>query len=291
MSNILKLGLPKGSLQNSTISLFAKAGFKISVQSRSYFPVCDDSEIECMLIRAQEMARYVENGILDIGLTGKDWIAENNADVKEICELVYAKQSSRPVRWVLAAPNNSNINSVKDLQGKKIATEAVEMTRNYLKKHNVTAEVEFSWGATEVKPPNLVDAIVEVTETGSSLRANNLKIIDTVMESTPRLIMNKEAFNDKWKKNKTDRIAMLLIGAMAAENKVGIMFNLRADKLDEVLKKVPALESPTVSHLYEKGWVAVTTIIDENVVRNLIPELKISGAVGIVEYPLNKVIY
>lgn len=291
MNKILKLGIPKGSLQESTIKLFAKAGYKMSVQSRSYFPICDDEELTCMLIRAQEMARYVENGILDLGMTGIDWIVENNSDVVEICELVYAKQSSRPVRWVLAVPNDSNIKSVKDLEGKSIATEAVGMTQNYLKKNGVNAKVEFSWGATEVKPPHLVDAIVEITETGSSLKANNLKIIDTVMVSTPRLIMNKEAYKDDWKKKKAERIALLLKGAMAAENKVGLMFNIKETDLKNILLKIPALESPTISSLYEEGWAAVNTIIEESIVRKLIPELKDAGAVGIVEYPLNKVIY
>ncbi|MEW5694131.1 MAG: ATP phosphoribosyltransferase [Candidatus Hydrogenedentota bacterium] len=291
MQRVLKLGIPAGSLQEATIKLFEKAGYKIAVQSRSYFPVSDDDELECMLIRAQEMARYIEAGVLDAGITGIDWIIESKARVKEICELVYAKQSSRPVCWVLAVPQESRFKSVKDLEGKRIATEAVEMSREYLKKNGVNAIVEFSFGATEVKPPYLADAIIEVTETGSSLKANNLKVIDTVMISTPRLIMNEQAYKDKWKRKKIESIAVLLKGAINAENKVGLMFNIQEKYLKKVISKVPALESPTISSLSEEGWYAVNTVIDEKIVRKLIPELKEAGAMGIVEYPLNKVIY
>lgn len=289
-NNKLRIGIPAGSLQDSTIRLFEKAGWKITVQSRSYFPVADDDELECMLIRAQEMARYVENGILDAGLTGYDWIVENKADVVEICELVYSKQSSKPVKWVLAVPEDSDIQDVKGLEGKRIATEAVEMTKEYLKKNGVTASVEFSWGATEVKPPYLADAIVEVTETGSSLRANHLKIIDTIMVSTTRLIMNKEAYKDSAKLKKIEKISLLLRGAINAESKVGLMFNISESNLEKIMRTIPAIESPTISSLHEKEWVAVNIVVDESIVRDLIPQLKESGATGIVEYPLNKVI-
>lgn len=288
--NILKLGIPKGSLQEATARLFEKAGYKLAFSSRSYTPIIDDPEVECLLIRAQEMARYVELGILDAGLTGKDWIIENNASVEEIADLVYSKQSSKPVRWVLAVPNSSSIESVKDLEGKRIATEAVNLTSSYLKQHGVKAHVEFSWGATEVKAPNLVDAIVEVTETGSSLKANDLRIVDTVMESNTKFIMNKEAYKDTWKKKKVDRIVMLLKGAMAAEGRVGLMLNVRKDKLDNILKILPALQKPTISELSDRDWVDVNTIIEEKLVREIIPELKDNGASGIVEYPLNKII-
>ena len=237
--NVLKLGIPKGSLEEATCSLFAKAGYIIKIKSRSYFPTIDDDEIECMLIRAQEIARYVENGVLDAGLTGKDWVQENRADVVEIADLVYSKTSSRPVRWVLAVPNDSSIQSVKDLQGKRIATEAVNMTVDYLKKHGVTAEVEFSWGATEVKPPKLVDAIVEITETGSSLRANNLRIVETLMESNTKFVMNKEAHANPWKKQKVERLVLMLQSAMAANGQVGLMMNVPKDKLDDVMKILP----------------------------------------------------
>lgn len=287
---ILKLGIPKGSLQDATIKMFEKAGYKISVSSRSYYPYIDDSEISCMLIRAQEMARYVEQGILDVGLTGKDWVEENSADVITVSDLVYAKTSKKPVRWVLAVHESSNIRSVKDLEGKKIATEAVEMTKRYLKRHNVKAEVEFSWGATEVKCPTLVDAIVEITETGTSLKENNLVIIDEVMESTTQLIANKNSWKDQWKKNKIEKINLLLQGVLEADNKVGILLNVKKKDLDKVLKILPALQKPTVSPLTDEQWVALNSIIEEHTVRDLIPALKEAGATGIVEYPLNKII-
>lgn len=287
----LKLGLPKGSLQESTFQLFQKAGFNFNVSSRSYFPTCDDPEIEAILIRAQEIARYVEEGIIDIGLTGKDWVVETNADVHEIIELVYSKASFRPVRWVLAVPNDSPIQSVRDLEGKRIATEAVNLTRQYLKKNNVSAEVEFSWGATEVKAPTLVDAIVEITETGSSLKANKLRIVETLLTSTTRLIANKTSYQDSWKKNKIDSIAMLLQGALNAQNMVCLKMNLRRDAIDQVREILPALKNPTVSSLLDDDWVALETIIEENIVRNLLPELKRAGAQDIIEFPLNKIIY
>ena len=287
---ILKLGIPKGSLQEATARLFEKAGYKLIFSSRSYTPVIDDSEIECLLIRAQEMARYVELGVLDAGLTGKDWIIENNASVEEISDMVYSKQSSKSVRWVMAVPNASDIQSVKDLEGKRIATEAVNLTSGYLKKHGVNAHVEFSWGATEVKAPNLVDAIVEITETGSSLKANGLRIVDTVMESNTKFIMNREAYKDPWKKKKVDRIVMLLKGALAAEGKVGLMMNVKKEDLDNVLKILPALQKPTISELSNPEWVDINTILEEKLVREIIPRLKESGASGIVEYPLNKII-
>ncbi|HII17465.1 TPA: ATP phosphoribosyltransferase [Candidatus Woesearchaeota archaeon] len=288
--SLLKLGIPKGSLQESTIALFRKAGFAITVRSRSYFPDCDDPDIECMLIRAQEMSRYVEEGVLDCGLTGKDWIVENGSDVAEIAELKYAKSGPGKVRWVLAAPENGKIKSVKDLNGKRIATEAVNMTKIYLAKHKVKADVEFSWGATEVKPPVLADAIVEITETGSSLRDNKLAIIDTVMESSTRLIANKRAYAEPAKRQKMEEIAMLLQGAIAAETKVGLMMNVPKKKLAAVIAVLPALQKPTVSALSDEGWVDVNTIVDEALVRCLIPKLKAAGASGIVEYPLNKII-
>src|SRR3989344_3969923 len=287
---MIKLGIPKGSLQDSTVKLFKKAGFSIDINGRSYFPEIDDPQIACMLIRAQEMSRYVEEGVLDCGLTGKDWIEENSSDVIEVADLVYAKRGLGKVKWVLAAPENSNIRSVKDLQGKRIATEAVNLTKKYLKKNKVDAKVEFSWGATEVKPPTLADAIVEITETGSSLRANNLKIIDTLLESTTRLIANKGSWKDAAKQKKIKNIAMLLQGAINAEEKVGLMMNVRKNDLDKVLKALPALQKPTISELSDPSWVDVNTIIDEKVVRDLIPQLKDAGASGIVEYPLNKVI-
>lgn len=286
----LKLGLPAGSLQESAGRLFRQAGYNISFSSRSYHPVIDDEEIECTLIRAQEMARYVEKGVLDVGLTGKDWIVENNADVVEIVELVFSKQSRRPVRWVLAVPETSPIQKVEDLEGKRIATEAVNLTRQFLAEHGVEAHVEFSWGATEVKPPELVDAIVEVTETGSSLRANNLKILDVVMQSTPRFIANNQSYQESWKKSKIDDLAMMLSGAMAAEGRVGLMMNVRKDKLSEAVAILPSLQNPTVSPLADKEWVAINTIIEEDVVRNIVPPLKSIGVQGIVEYPLNKII-
>ena len=289
--NVLKLGIPKGSLQEATARLFAKAGYSLIFSSRSYTPVIDDSEIECLLIRAQEMARYVEQGVLDAGLTGKDWIVENNASVEEIADMVYSKVSSKPVRWVLAVPNNSDIQSAKDLEGKRIATEAVNLTSGYLKKHGVKAHVEFSWGATEVKAPNLVDAIVEVTETGSSLRANGLRIVDTVLQSNTKFIVNKDSYKDPWKKKKVDIIVMLLKGALAAEGRVGLMMNVKKKNLGNVLKILPALQKPTISELSNQDWVDINTIIEEKEVREIIPKLKESGASGIVEYPLNKIIY
>jgi len=290
-SNILKLGIPKGSLEEATVSLFAKAGYNITIKSRSYFPSIDDNEIECMLIRAQEIARYVEKGVLDAGLTGKDWVQENRADVVEIADLVYSKTSSRPVRWVLAVPNDSLIKSVKDLQGKRIATEAVNMTIDYLKKHGVTADVEFSWGATEVKPPKLVDAIVEITETGSSLRANNLRIIETLMESNTKFVMNKEAYSDPWKKKKVERIVLMLQSAMAANGQVGLMMNVPKNKLDEVMKILPKGKKPTIAELTDSNWVDLGVILEEKLVRDIAPDLKAIGVEDIVEYSINKIIH
>ena len=286
----LKLGLPKGSLQDSTVKLFKKAGFNIAVSSRSYFPKIDDADIEVMLIRAQEMARYVEDGVIDVGLTGNDWIVECDADVAEIADLVYGKATSSPVRWVLAVPNGSGINSVKDLEGKRIATELVGTTERYLEKHGVNAEVEFSWGATEVKVPKLVDAIVELTETGSSLKANNLKIVETLVESTTKLIANKTAMDNDFKCKKIENIAMLLKGALIAESMVGLKMNVKKEQLESVLEMLPALQKPTISSLSADGWYAIDTVIEEFVVREIIPQLKELGAEGIVEYPLNKVI-
>ena len=286
----LKLGIPKGSLENATIDLFRRAGFAITTSSRSYFPGIDDPEIECMLIRAQEMARYVEDGILDAGLTGRDWIEENEADVVAVADLIYAKQSFGKVRWVLAVPEASSFQSAKDLQGKIIATELVATTKRYLASHGVTAKVEFSWGATEVKPPVLADAIVEVTETGSSLRANKLKIIDTVFESNTQLIANEAAWGDAWKQRKLSDIKMLLEGAINALGKVGLMLNVHKKNLDAVLGVLPALKRPTISHLSDEEWLAVNTILDESTVRDIIPRLKKAGGEGIVEYPLNKIV-
>ncbi|HSH40376.1 MAG TPA: ATP phosphoribosyltransferase [Chthoniobacterales bacterium] len=286
----LRLGIPKGSLENATIDLFRRAGFNIATSSRSYFPAVDDSEIECMLIRAQEMARYVEDGILDVGLTGRDWVEENAADVEPIGDLIYAKQSFGKVRWVLAVPDGSTFRSVQDLQGKIIATELVETTKRYLARNGVTAKVEFSWGATEVKPPVLADAIVEVTETGSSLRANNLRIIDTVLESNTQLIANKQALRDEWKRRKMEDLKLLLDAAINALGQVGLMLNVRKEDLSAVLAVLPALKNPTVSHLSDEAWLAVNTILDEPTVRHIIPRLKEAGAQGIVEYPLNKIV-
>ena len=290
-SNILKLGIPKGSLEEATVNLFAKAGYNIKIESRSYFPSIDDNEIECMLIRAQEIARYVQNGVLDAGLTGKDWIQENRADVVEIADLVYSKTSSRPVRWVLAVPNESPIQSVKDLQGKRVATEAVNMTVDYLKKHGVTADVEFSWGATEVKPPKLVDAIVEITETGSSLRANNLRIIETLMESNTKFVMNKEAYDNPWKKQKVERLVLMLQSAMAANGQVGLMMNVPKNKLDEVMKILPEGKKPTIAELTDSNWMDLTVILEERLVREIAPDLKAIGVEDIVEYSINKIIH
>ena len=286
----LKLGIPKGSLENATIDLFRRAGFSITTSSRSYFPAIDDPAIECMLIRAQEMARYVEDGILDAGLTGRDWIEENEADVVAVADLIYAKQSFGKVRWVLAVPEASGFRSVGDLEGRIVATEQVATTKRYLAAHGVTAKVEFSWGATEVKPPVLADAIVEVTETGSSLRANKLKIIDTVMESNTQLIANRESWSDAGKRRKLEDLKMLLEGAINALGKVGLMLNVHQDNLAAVLAVLPALKRPTISHLSEDRWLAVNTILDETTVRHIIPRLKEAGAQGIVEYPLNKIV-
>ena len=286
----LKLGIPKGSLENATIDLFRRAGFQITVNSRSYFPAIDDPNIECMLIRAQEMARYVEDGVLDAGLTGLDWIAETEASIEPIADLVYAKQSFGRVRWVLAVPENSDVISVKDLEGKVIATELVETTKRYLERNGVNAKVEFSWGATEVKPPVLADAIVEVTETGSSLRANNLRIVETVLESNTQLIANIESWKDATKKQQLLDIKMLLDGAIAAMGKVGLMMNTPRSSLQAVLDVLPALKTPTVSTLSDENWLALNTILDESTVRTIIPRLKAAGATGIVEYPLNKIV-
>jgi ATP phosphoribosyltransferase len=287
---ILKLGIPAGSLQEATADLFRKAGYKITYQSRSYFPSIDDAEVHCTLIRAQEMARYVQDGSLDCGLTGHDWILENDATVVEVAELMFSKVSRRPVRWVLAVPNDSPIHTVHDLQGKRIATEVVNLTRRWLASHGVTAQVEFSWGATEVKPPRLADAIVEVTETGSSLRANNLRIVCDLLQSTTRFIANDRAYADPWKKEKIDDIVLMLQGAMAAEGKVGLMMNVQRTDLNAVLALLPALQKPTVSSLSDPEWVAVNTILDESIVRHLVPSLRRAGARGIVEYPLSKII-
>ena len=287
---ILKLGLPKGSLQESTFSLFKKAGYGFSVSSRSYFPSTDDKELEAMLVRAQEIARYVEEGIFDAGLTGKDWILENDADVHEVMDLCYSKQSMRPCRWILAVPEDSPVKSVKDLEGKHIATEAVKMTQSYLEKNGVQAEVEFSWGATEVKTPDLVDAIVEITETGSSLRANKLRIVDELLVTTPRLIANRSSWEDPWKRRKIENMALLLEGALNAEGRVGLKLNCPREGLDKVLGILPSMKNPTISRLSDDEWVAVETILLETEVRSIIPELKDAGARDIIEYPLNKVI-
>ncbi len=290
MSKLLKLGIPAGSLQESTAALFRKAGYNITFSSRSYYPTIDDDEIECLLIRAQEMARYVEQGILDAGVTGHDWVLETEADVEEVCELVFSKVSRRPVRWVLCVPNDSPVQSVKDLEGKRIATEAVGLTKGFLAKHGVNAIVEFSWGATEVKPPRLADAIVEVTETGSSLRANNLRILEEILQSTTRLIANKDAFADEWKKTKLENIALMLQSCLAAEGKVGLMMNVARNDLEKVLEVLPSLQNPTVSSLADPAWVDVNTIVDESVVRNIVPQLRTAGAKGIVEYMISKII-
>ena len=286
----LRLGIPKGSLQESTLQLFARAGFNISVNPRSYFPKIDDSEIECMLIRAQEMARYVEDGILDAGLTGLDWILENEADVVEVADLIYAKQTFGKVRWVLAVPEASSFRSVKDLEGNIIATELVRVTEKYFAEKKVSVKVEFSWGATEVKPPVLADAIVEVTETGSSLRANGLRILDTLMESNTKLIANRKSWDSKWKRKKVENIEVLLRSAIEAHGRVGLMLNVRNEDLQRVLHVLPALRRPTISQLSEEPWVAVHTILEEKTVREIIPKLKEARAEGIVEYPLNKVV-
>ncbi len=287
---ILKLGIPKGSLQESTVALFKKAGYSISISSRSYFPKVNDAEIECILIRAQEMARYVEGGVLDVGLTGQDWVVENNADVEMVEELVYGKQGYQSVRWVVAVPNDSEIQTVKDLEGKRIATELVGATEAYLAKHGVSADVEFSWGATEVKTPKLVDAIVELTETGSSLRANNLRIVDTVVESNTQLVANKAAYQDSFKRKKIDNIALLLRGALLAGAKVGLKMNLPKSNVERVIELLPGMKMPTVAPLLDSEWVAIDVMMDEAIVREIIPQLKELGTQDIVEYPLNKVI-
>jgi ATP phosphoribosyltransferase len=288
--NAVKLGLPKGSLQESTLRLFKKAGYHISVSSRSYYPVFDDPEIESMLIRAQEMARYVEDGVLDCGLTGKDWILEQNADVVEIAELQYGKEGFKPVRWVVAVPVESKIKSLKDLEGKRVATELMGFTKRFLKAKGIRAEVDFSWGATEVKPPHLADAIVELTETGSSLRANNLRVVETIIESTTRFIANRKAWQDRWKRRKMENIALLLKGALAAEEKVGLKMNVPEKAYKRVLTLLSAMHSPTIAQLSDPGWYAMEIVTDERIVRDLIPKLKSAGASGIVEYQLNKVI-
>jgi ATP phosphoribosyltransferase len=296
MTHTLKLGIPKGSLQDATIQLFARAGFNIYASLRSYFPTIDDPEIDCMLIRAQEMARYVADGVLDAGLTGQDWIAEHGAAggeseaVVPLADLVYAKQSFGRVRWVLAVPEDSRFKSAKDLEGATVATELVRATQAYFSRQGITVNVEFSWGATEVKPPRLADAIVEVTETGSSLRANRLRIIDTVLESNTQLIANRRALGDDWKRTKLENIALLLKAAIEAQGRVGIMLNVHRDHLDGVLALLPALQRPTISALTDSDWVALNTIIEERTVRDLIPRLKAAHAQGIVEYPLNKIV-
>jgi ATP phosphoribosyltransferase len=287
---LIKLGIPAGSLQDATAELFKKAGYTIKFSSRSYYPEIDDPEIECMLIRAQEMARYVEQGVLDAGITGYDWILENNAQVHEVCELMFSKVSRRPVRWVLCVPNDSPVQSVKDLQGKRIATEVVGLTRQYLARNGVEANVEFSWGATEVKPPKLADAIVEVTETGSSLRANNLRIVDEILQSTTRLISNKAAWETPAKREKLENISLMLKSCLAAEGKVGLLMNVRRVDLAAILQQLPALQKPTVASLSDPDWVDVNTIVDESYVRMIVPRLKAAGAMGIVEYPISKII-
>jgi len=290
LANKLRLGLPKGSLQDSTVALFRRAGWNIYADGRSYFPSIDDAEIECMLIRAQEMARYVEHGVLDAGLTGIDWVVESGLDVVSVTTLTYAKQSRRKVRWVLAVPEASGFERAEDLEGKIIATELVEVTKRYFADKGVKVKVEFSWGATEVKPPRLADAIVEVTETGSSLKANHLKIIDTVMESETHLIANRGVLEDTWKREKIDQIAVMLRGAIDAQSQVGLMLNVQRADLEGVLAVLPALNSPTISQLSNSEWVAVNTIVEERVARDVIPKLKAARATGIVEYPLNKVV-
>jgi ATP phosphoribosyltransferase len=288
---ILRMGLPKGSLQSATLEKMAKAGFHITISSRSYVPYVDDEELEVRLIRAQEVSRYVEHGYLDCGITGHDWIVENGSDIHEIGEFIFSKATRQPARWVLAVPEESSVITVQDLEGKRIATEVVQLTRRFLDQHGVKAEVEFSWGATEVKAHELVDAIVELTETGASLRANKLRIVATLLESTPRLIANHKAWLDPWKRNKLENLALLLKGALEAESKVGLKMNIAQKDLAKLLQSLPALRNPTVSSLSLSGWVAVETVIDEHVVRELLPQLKAAGAEGIIEYPLNKVIY
>lgn len=287
---LLRLGIPKGSLQDTTVKLFAHAGYQVGVSSRSYYPTVDDPEIECILIRAQEMARYVAQGVMDAGITGLDWVLETQAKVKELADLKAPWPNYRPVRWVLAVKEDSKLRSVRDLEGKRIATEAVGLTKSYLKKHGVKAEVEFSWGATEVKPPVLADAIVDVSETGSSLRANNLRVMDVVLESTPRFIAHPASVQDAWKRDKMERLLLLLRGAIAAIDRVGLMMNVPRKALDEVLGQLPALATPTISTLADEKWVAVNTVIEERLVRELLPKLKACGATGLVEYPLSKIV-
>jgi ATP phosphoribosyltransferase len=288
---VIRFGLPKGSLQDATVQKLAKAGWNVSVSSRGYIPYVDDPEMEIRLIRAQEISRYVELGYLDCGITGHDWVIENGSKVHEVGEFIFSKVSSRPARWVLCVPEHSKVKSVRDLKGKRVATEVVNITRKYLRKHKVKAEVEFSWGATEVKAHELVDAIVEVTETGSSLRANKLRIVDTLLTSTPRLIANRASWKNVWTRTKIETMALLLKGALEAETKVGLKMNIREKDLKQLLKSLPALRNPTISQLSTSGWVAVETIIHEHVVREMIPALKQAGAEGIIEYPLNKVVY
>ena len=288
--NKLKLGIPKGSLQDATIALFAKAGWNIAASGRSYFPTIDDPDIECMLVRAQEMARYVEHGALDAGLTGNDWVLENQSDVERVTSLTYSKASRTRVKWVLAVPEDSPFQKPEDLAGKTIATELVEFSKRYFAERGIPVKVEFSWGATEVKPPTLADAIVEVTETGSSLRANRLRIIETLMESETQLIANKASWADGWKRSKIETLSLMLNGAMAAQDQVGLMLNVEKKNLDAVLSVLPALNSPTVSHLRDPQWVAVNTILEQSTVRDVIPALKTAGGTGIVEYPLSKVV-
>ena len=286
----LNFGIPSGSLQNACAKLFELAGYRVAFPSRSYYPEIDDPEIDCLLVRAQEMARYVEQGVLDAGITGHDWVRETGADVAEVAEFVFAKASRRPSRWVLCVPADSPVRKVADLQGKRVATEVVNLTRRYLAARGVEANVEFSWGATEVKPPRLADAIVEITETGSSLRANNLRIVDEVLSSTPRLIANHAALRDSWKKTKLDNLALMLASCLAAEGRVGLMMNVRQSRLDAVTAILPALRNPTISNLTDPDWVAISTIIEERAVRTIVPALKAAGATGIVEFPINKVI-
>jgi ATP phosphoribosyltransferase len=289
-SRRIRLAIPNGSLQQATVDLFCKAGFNMIVQQRSYYPTVDDPEIECLLVRPQEQPRYIQDGLIDVGITGHDWIVETGADVEVVLDMVYSKVSRRPTRWVLVVPESSPVQTVRDLEGKRIATELVNITKEYLARHGVNARVEYSYGATEVKPPILADAIVDATETGSSLRANSLRIVDTVIESTPRVVVSKEAWNDEWKRQKVEDIVLMLRGAMAAEGKVMIIMNVARHDLDGVLAILPALDKPTISSLSDPGWVAVNTIADENVVREIVPRLKRAGAHGIVESPISKII-
>lgn len=288
---LLMLGLPKGSLQDSTIKLFGKAGFNISVSSRSYRPSIDDEKLDGRFVRAQEVSRYVEHGYFDCGLTGQDWVKENDSDVVEVCSLVYSRASNKPSKWVIAVPEASTVQTVKDLEGKRIATEVVNITRQYLKENGVNAEVEFSWGATEVKVPDLVDAIVDLTETGNSIRANNLRIVDTLLNTNTVLIANKVSWENPAKRKKIENIALLLISALEANSKVGLKLNIEKSKLEAILADLPALRNPTINRLTDESWVAIDTILDEKVVREIIPELKERGAEGIIEYPLNKVVF